>query len=90
VKRKRRLTSTTQLKRFITRHRRENGLTVVALARETGYTRPHIYNVANGQDPTREFMDLMLVACAKLIGRHVDREELFEFKPYRDKARKAS
>jgi len=80
---------TTLLQRFITSHR-EHGVTPTELARETGYSRMHIYNIANGQEPTREFMDLMLVACSKLTGRHVDRDELFEFKPYRDKGRKAS
>jgi hypothetical protein len=79
----------TQLARFVEVHR-EKGVTPTALARETGYSRPHIYNVINGQEPTRECMDLMLVACSKLTGRRIDRHELFEFKPYRDKGRKAS
>jgi hypothetical protein len=75
--------SATQFGRFINHHRKR-GVTPTNLAKKSGYSRVHIYNVARGDsEPTREFMDTMTAVCSDLTGRVIDRADLFEFKPSR-------
>jgi transcriptional regulator with XRE-family HTH domain len=73
----------TRFWRFIKENRRR-GITPTKLAAESGYSRVHLYNVANGDsEPTREFMDVIAAACTRLAHRPVRREDLFESKPFR-------
>jgi transcriptional regulator with XRE-family HTH domain len=73
----------TRFGEFIDRHRRQ-GINKTRLAQKTGYSRMHVHNVATGaSEPTREFMDVIASACTALLKRKVDRDDLFEQKPFR-------